>query len=286
MENLILNSAYTLGAIGLIASAILYIAATKFKVIEDPRIDQIESILPAANCGGCGYAGCRQFAEACTKAQELTLLFCPVGGSACMSQVASIMGMTVEAKAPMIAVLRCNGSKVNAPDKINYDGAKNCRSAHSLFAGTSGCAYGCLGFGDCAVVCNFDALHVDSVTGLPVVDENKCTSCGACIKACPRGLFELRPKGPNGQRVLVACMNKEKGPLAKKNCAVACIGCTKCTKVTGDDQVKVQNFLSYIPTSVDAQKFGKALVASCPTKAICGVNLPEGNEEENKLSPV
>lgn len=273
MENLIVNSVITLGATGFIAAGILFVAAKKFRVIEDPRIDKIEGILPAANCGGCGHAGCRQFAEACTKAEDLNTLFCPVGGSSCMQQVAGILGVVVEAKAPQIAVLRCNGSKQNAPAKVQYDGASSCKVAHSLFSGESGCAYGCLGLGDCAVVCSFDALAIDQETGLPVVNEDRCTACGACVKACPRGLFEIRPKGIDSQRVFVACMNKDKGPLAKKNCSVACIGCMKCTKVTGDDSVKVQQFLSYIPSTVDPEQFGKLLTDCCPTHAILGNNL-------------
>ncbi len=279
MENLILNSVLSLGATGLISASILFIAAKKFKVHEDPRIDQIDEILPAANCGGCGFAGCRQFAEACTKADDLNELLCPVGGSDMMQAVGKILGLEVEAKEKQIAVLRCNGSKANAPAKVKYDGSMSCKSAHSLFAGESGCQYGCLGLGDCTVVCNFDALYVDQETGLPVVDTEKCTACGACVKACPRNLFELRPEGPNGQRVFVACMNKEKGAQARKNCKVACIGCMKCTKVTESTSVSVTNFLSYIDTNVDPIKDGAELVACCPTNAILGINIQPKKEE-------
>ncbi|MCK5884820.1 MAG: RnfABCDGE type electron transport complex subunit B [Bacteriovoracaceae bacterium] len=279
MENLILNSVLSLGATGLIAASILFLAAKKFKVHEDPRIDQIDEILPAANCGGCGLAGCRQFAEACTKADDLDQLSCPVGGSDLMQEIGILLGVEVEAKDREIAVLKCNGSKQNAPAKVRYDGAASCKSAHSLYAGESGCSFGCLGLGDCAVVCSFDALYIDEETGLPVVIDEKCTACGACVKACPRFLFELRPEGPNGQRVYVACMNTEKGAAARKNCKVACIGCTKCTKVTESESVTIKNFLSYIDTKVDSVKDGAELIACCPTKAIIG-NKIEANKDE------
>ena len=266
----------SLGAIGIASAAILFVVAKKFYVHEDPRIDQVNELLPGANCGACGFAGCRNFAEATVKASELSSLNCPVGGNSCMQAIAKLLGLEVSSQIPKVAVLRCHGSKTNAPAKINYQGAPSCLSAHSMFAGESGCQYGCLGLGDCVKVCSFDALHIDLETGLPVVDPEKCTACGACVKICPRHLFELRPQGP---QVYVACMNQEKGGVARKNCSVACIGCMKCTKVYETDQIKITNFLSYIGPDIDVKNHGTELVKCCPTKAIHGVNLGEDTNE-------
>jgi Na+-translocating ferredoxin:NAD+ oxidoreductase RNF subunit RnfB len=240
-------------------------------------------MLPAANCGACGYPGCRGFADAVCKASDLSNLNCPVGGNTTMTNIANEMGFAAVAMEPTIAVLRCNGSLQKAPPKVNYEGAKSCLSAHSIFAGESGCSYGCLGLSDCCKVCTFDALHMDKTTGLPVVDEQKCTSCGACVKICPRKLFEIRPKGNNSQRVYVACMNKEKGVAAKKNCEVACIGCQKCTKVYDHGgEIKIENFCAYFGHKVDSTTHGNALVACCPTGAIVGKNIETQQPTENK----
>lgn len=280
MDNLLINCILSLSGIGIIAATILYIASKKFKVFEDPKIDEVEQVLPGANCGGCGFAGCRNFAEAVVKAQDLSSLNCPVGGAECMANVASILGLAVTQSEPMIAVLRCNGSRKNAPPKVKYDGAINCKGAHNLFAGESGCSYGCLGLSDCVEVCKFDAIYMDEMTGLPVVNEDKCVACGACIRICPRNIYELRPKGHDGKRVYVACMNREKGAAAKKNCAVACIGCSRCTKVTASTSVTINNFLSYIDTKFNVGDHGPLVVGCCPTKAIIGVNV-----KGEKLAP-
>ncbi len=273
MNDLLLNSIVALSATGIVAATILFIVAKKFYVYEDPKIDLVEAALPAANCGGCGFAGCRNFAEATVKEKNLGTLNCPVGGNEIMAKVAEILGQKIELKDKTIAVLRCDGSKQNAPKKVDYQAATSCTLAHNMFAGESGCAYGCLGAGDCCVVCQFDALQMDQETGLPVVDSEKCTSCEACVKACPRNLFEIRPYGVDGKRIYVACMNKEKGGPAKKNCKVACIGCSKCARVYESDTVTIADSLSYISPKVDIDTHGPFIVGCCPTKAIIGVGV-------------
>jgi len=262
----------SLSAIGLTAAIILFFVAQKFKVVEDPRIDDVEEALPSANCGGCGYAGCRAFAEGIVKSGSLDGFNCPVGGNDVMSVVAKIMGLEAEEKEPMIAVLRCNGSRENAPQKIKYEGAATCAFAHGLYSGESGCPYGCLGLGDCAVSCDFDALHMDEKTGLPVVVADKCVACGACVKACPRNIFELRPKGKKDRRIHVACINKEKGAPAKKNCDVACIGCGKCVKICPFDAITLKDSLAYI--DYEKCKLCRKCIPECPTNAIHELNFP------------
>lgn len=280
MNDVMIYAVISLSAIGITAAIILFFVAQKFKVVEDPKIDEVEEALPSANCGGCGFAGCRAFAEGIVKAGILEGFNCPVGGNDVMAEVAKIMGLEVEEKEPMIAVLRCFGSKENAPQKIKYEGAATCAFAHGLYSGESGCPYGCLGLGDCAVSCDFDALFMDEKTGLPVVIADKCVACGACVKACPRNIFELRPKGKKDRRIHVACINKEKGAPAKKNCSVACIGCGKCVKVCPFDAITLKDSLAYI--DYEKCKLCRKCVAECPTGAIHELNFPPRKPKPEK----
>ena len=271
MTTTIIYTIISLCAIGIASAVILYFVAQKFKVEEDPRIDTVESILPGANCGGCGKPGCRGFAEATVKATSLDGLFCPVGGAETMTKVAAALGMEVTAQTPQIAVVRCNGTCDHRQRTSQYDGYKSCAIEHSLYRGETDCTFGCLGCGDCVTACPFDAIHMDE-NGLPVVSEEKCVACGACVKACPRNIIELRNKGVKGRRVFVCCVNKDKGNIARKACTAACIGCGKCVKECPFEAITLENNLAYI----DFRKcrLCRKCVSVCPTHAIHEVNFP------------
>nr|WP_320118557.1 Fe-S cluster domain-containing protein [uncultured Marinifilum sp.] len=264
-------------AIGVTAAVILYFVAQKFKVYEDPRIDEVEEALPAANCGGCGYPGCRGFAEALVKADDISKMNCPVGGAAVMSKVGAILGHEIKASEPTVAVVRCNGTCENRPRTNHYDGASSCSIAASLYSGETGCQYGCLGLGECVEACNFDAMYMDEKTGLPVVIEDNCVSCGACVKACPNNIIELRKKGPKSRRIFVSCVNQDKGGVAKKACSTACIGCGKCAKECPFDAITIENNLAYI--DYNKCKLCRKCVAVCPTHAIHELNFPPRKEK-------
>ena len=274
--DLILLAVIVLGVLGLVSALVLFYASHRFAVHEDPRIGQVAAVLPQANCGGCGYPGCSGFAAACVKAADQGSLdgkLCPVGGQAVMEQVADIVGLSVVASAPKVAVVRCNGSCENRPRIAEFDGMPTCRVQQMLGMGETACPYGCLGCGDCVAACQFGAISINPSTGLPEVDEEKCTACGACAKACPRGVIEIRLKGPKGRRVVVLCNNKDKGAVANKACKSACIGCGKCVKTCEKFQaITLENNLAYI--DAEKCKMFRKCEEACPKGAIHGFNFP------------
>ncbi len=273
--NFILSAVLVLGAIALVSAVILYVCSKKFAVKEDPRLGQVVEVLPGANCGGCGFAGCSGLAGALVKAADagsLEGLMCPVGGSEVMGKVADLLGMAIANAEAKVAVVRCNGTCELRQRIASYDGLRTCTAMHASGAGETECGFGCLGCGDCVAACQFDAIHINEETGLPEVDEEKCTGCGACSKACPRNVIELRKKGPKGRRVFVSCVNKDKGAIAMKACKAACIGCGKCLKECKFEAITVENNLSYI--NPDKCRLCKKCVEACPTHAIIAVNFP------------
>lgn len=288
MSTTIIFTIITLTSLGIVAAFALYFVAQRFKVYEDPRIDAVEAELPGANCGGCGFAGCRNFAEQLVKAETLDNLYCPVGGNETMQRIAALLGKEAVSQDARVAVLRCNGASEYRPRTNIYDGAATCAIAAALYAGETGCQYGCLGYGDCVEACEFDALHMDPETGLPVVNDDNCTACGACVKACPRNLFELRKRWKLNRKIYVACMNEDKGGIARKNCSVACIGCMKCVKVCPFDAITMKNNLAFIDS--DKCKLCRKCMPVCPTNSIIEIGFPvkkikaETAPEDNKTS--
>ena len=270
--SVVLISILTLVGLGVASALVLYMASKKFQVFEDPRIDQVEEVLPKSNCGGCGFPGCRAFAEALVKTDDISDLKCPVGGSATMTKVSEILGKAVADVKPQLAVVRCNGSCEHRPKLNIYDGAMSCAVAATLYGGETGCSYGCLGCGDCVVACKFDAMYMDEATGLPVVIEENCVACGKCVEACPKNIIELRNVGPKSRRIFVSCVNKDKGAAAKKACTVACIGCSKCFKVCPHEAITMADNLAYIDD--DKCKLCRKCVEECPTFSIHELNFP------------
>jgi len=271
-----------LGIIGAVAAFILFFVSKKFEVYEDPAIAKIQDILPAANCGGCGYPGCSGFANACVGASELDTLYCPVGGHGTMIKIAEILGKEAKESVPSLAVVKCNGTCEHRPRINRYDGVSSCAVAAALYGGETGCTYGCLGWGDCVKVCLFDAIHINEETLLPEIDEEKCTSCGACVKACPKFLIEIRKKGPKSRRIYVGCMNKEKGAVARKACEVACIACSKCVKACPFEAITIDKNLAYIDDN--KCRLCRKCVNECPTGAILEINFPPKKEKSLESS--
>ncbi len=273
--NFILIAVAVLGGIALVSAVVLYVCSKKFAVYEDPRLGQVTALLPGANCGGCGYPGCSGMASALVKgadAGSLDGLYCPVGGAEVMGQVADLLGMAVANTEPKVAVVRCNGTCELRPRIAEYSGLRTCTAMNSCGAGETGCGYGCLGCGDCVSACLFGAIKINDETGLPEVDEDKCTACGACVNACPRHIIELRKRGVKNRRVYVRCVNKDKGAAAMKACKAACIGCGKCEKECKFGAIIIQGNLSYIDP--DKCRLCRKCVEVCPTHAIVAINFP------------
>lgn len=277
MSESVLNSVLLLAALGTMAAIVLFIVSKKFQVYENPLIAEVDEVLPAANCGGCGSPGCRAFAEKLVNTADISDLFCPVGGNEVMKQVAGILGKEVAEKDPTVAVVRCQGACDVRPKTTVYQGPRSCAISALIYSGETDCQYGCLGDGDCVVACKFDAMYMDETTGLPVVITDKCTSCGACVDACPRNIIEMRPKNKRDLKIYVGCLNEDKGGIAKRACEVACIGCAKCEEVCPKGAVTMVNNLAYIDPVFCT--LCRKCVDVCPTHAIVETNFPPKKEK-------
>lgn len=272
MSEVFIYTLIVLGGLGTLAAVILYFVSQKFKVYEDPRIDTTEPLLPGANCGGCGFPGCRGLATALVEQDDISALFCPVGGVETMKIVATHLGKAAPEREPQVAVVRCAGAPCNRSRTNSFDGAASCAVISSLYGGTTACTWGCLGCGDCVRVCTFDAIHINPETEIPEVDSDKCTACGACVKACPKFIIELRKKGPKDRRIFVSCINKDKGALTRKACTVGCIGCGKCVKACAFEAITLENNLAYIDP--EKCRLCRKCAPECPTGAIIEVGFP------------
>jgi Na+-translocating ferredoxin:NAD+ oxidoreductase RNF subunit RnfB len=251
-----------LAGLGAVFGASLAIAAKRFAVQIDPRVEKVKDVLAHAHCGACGYAGCEQYAEAVVNNPDVSPNLCIPAGAKGAEAVALITGKKAEIKEPVFARIMCQGATSKSRKKFKYEGVVDCRAAVLAGGGDKSCAHGCLGYGTCTRVCPFDALHMGD-DGLPVVDITKCTGCRKCEQACPKRVIEVLPAS---RMVLVACHSRDKGGETRKNCDVGCIACGACVKVCPFDAPSVQNNFSRI--DINKCKVCGLCVPKCPTNAI------------------
>lgn len=258
--NIILITTLVITAIGIVVGAGLVFTGKKFYVEVDERESAVREVLPGNNCGACGYAGCDAMAAAIAKG-EAPVNGCPVGGAAVAERIGEIMGAEAGAVERKIAFVRCKGSCAVTNNQGTYVGVADCRTASLNGIHTADCDYGCLGLGSCVKVCPENAIRI--VDGVAVVNRKKCVGCGLCAKACPKGLIELIPES---KRVIVQCMNRDKGPAVRKVCSAGCIGCMLCVKQCESDAIHVTNHLAAVEYDKCIQ-CGKC-VEKCPAKVI------------------
>ena len=218
-----LIAAALMGGLGALLAAVLVIADKKLYVYEDPRIEEVESLLPKANCGACGCTGCHAFAEKAVLG-EIAPGKCTVNTPEGIQAIAVLLKVDAGSEEKRVARLACAGGAHVARHKAQYAGLESCRAAALVSGGGKGCSWGCLGLADCDRACEFNAIEMDQ-HGLPVVSEALCTACGDCVEVCPKSLFSLHPVS---HRLWVACRNLLNGELAEAECEVACTGCGRC----------------------------------------------------------
>lgn len=245
--------------IGLLGAAILVAAAHFMHVEEDERIAQVAAVLPGANCGACGYAGCNDYAKAIVDGAPTNK--CVPGGAACAAAAAGIMGVEAGAVVKRKATVVCQGSYDNTDDKYRYEGIESCAACNKLYNGRAICEYGCLGYGDCANACKFDAIIIDN--GLARVNPEKCTGCGMCEQACPKHIITVQQES---EKPMVLCANRERGALTRKACSAGCIGCKKCEKICPEGAITVEDNVALI----DHEKCTgcRKCMNECPVRAI------------------
>jgi Na+-translocating ferredoxin:NAD+ oxidoreductase RNF subunit RnfB len=258
----VLGSVAILGGLGLTFAVLIALANRKLRVWEDPRIDAVTDMLPGANCGACGYAGCRAFAEATIKG-EAPPAKCTVMGEGERADVAAYLGVDAGQADKRVARLLCAGGSDVAKQKARYDGIASCAAAVATTGGGKGCTWGCVGLADCAVACSFDAIRM-SEFGLPVVDPEKCTACSDCVDACPLGLFTIMPLD---RKLIVQCRNLLSGDAATAVCAVACNACGRCVQDASPGLIEIRSGLAVIDYA-NIRHANEEATARCPTGAI------------------
>ncbi len=265
---LVLIALGTLGGLTAVLATLLVVANRKLHVQEDPRIDEVEEMLPATNCGACGFPGCRAFAEALVGGDTLPGK-CTVSSEDGRVRIASFLGVSVGSEEKRVARLACAGGTNVARSRAHYVGVQTCAAAARVAGGGKGCFWGCLGLGDCEVACGFDAIDMDGHS-LPVVNEDLCTACGDCVTACPKDLFSIHAVS---HRLWVACKSQEAGDEVLEDCEVACTACGRCA-MDAPKLIKMENNLPVIDYS--GAHDTKVPIERCPTGSIVWLDADGG----------
>ena len=236
----------TMGGLGLFFATILAVASEKLKVKEDPIVEKLVAALPGLNCGACAQAGCHDFAEKVAAQGTLDNFSCPPGGVEVQEKMSEIFGVSAGEMVKKRAVVKCGGGKDKVTERADYQGIKTCAAAGLVAGGAKACTYGCLGLGDCVVVCPFDAIMIGSDNLAFTLDEEITVACSS--------------------RVVVACNSKDKGPAVRKACKVGCIGCMICVKQS-PGAYEVKDFLAKRDYTKEDQA-AELGMSKCPTKCI------------------
>lgn len=263
MNSSLFTAVLLLVAAGLVVGIVLTLASILMAVPSDPKEDQVREVLPGANCGACGYSGCSGYASALASGACSDCALCAPGGKEVMDKIAGILGLHASASGhQMTAVVKCRGTCAKTENRAIYEGIESCQMASQVLGGPKQCAAGCLGFGDCVRACPYHAIRLDD--GVAVVDPRLCRACKICVAVCPKKLISLLPLDKKHAANL--CSNREKGPIAKKQCAAACIGCSLCARKCPKKCIKVENFNAL----VDAETCVACglCVKACPTQAM------------------
>ena len=257
----ILFPVISIGGLAVIFGALLGFSTKKFAVKVDPNVEKIQNVLPGTNCGGCGFAGCAGFAQAVAKHQA-AYNGCPPGGAGTAAKIAETLGVDTAESVRRVAFIKCNGKEESVRRNYIYDGPKSCVAASQLATGgNKTCSYSCIGLESCKNACLFNAIIMTE--SIAVVDEQKCTACGKCIAACPKGLIEMVP---HKSKVRVLCNSRDTGRLVRRNCRAGCIGCALCSKNCPVEAIVVEDNLARIDYTKCISCF--TCVGKCPTKSI------------------
>jgi Na+-translocating ferredoxin:NAD+ oxidoreductase RNF subunit RnfB len=251
-----------MAALGGLLALLLAVASKRLYVYEDPRIEQVEELLPHSNCGACGTAGCHNFAEQVVQGQ-IEPACCTVNTPDQNKKIAGLLGVAMGNVDKRVARLACAGGQHVAKMRARYAGHSSCRSATVAGGGGKSCAWGCLGLADCASVCDRDAITMDQ-HGLPVVDSAKCSACGDCVDICPKNLFSLQPVS---RQLWLACRNESDADTAEAACEVACTACGRCVVDAAPGLVHLEHNLAVIDYEKNRLASRQA-IERCPTGAI------------------
>jgi Na+-translocating ferredoxin:NAD+ oxidoreductase RNF subunit RnfB len=265
--------------LGSVFALILLIASEKLKVKVDAKVEQIQQVLPNIDCGGCGFAGCSQYAKAVSQNPDL-IGKCAPGGQKTSEKIAEILNLQISSSGvPKRPIVFCRAHTSDKTFYARYEGIESCTTANAL-SNAQACRFGCLGYGDCVAACKFDALHI--IDGLATVNYTKCTGCGNCVSACPRGIIEMVPFSQENMPA-VACSSKENVKTTRSMCAVGCIGCKLCTKKSdnfeADGSLAKIDYEKYEPKEDD-----KTAIEKCPTGVIVyrGKSAPADRQAKAK----